>query len=229
LADAKTFLVGGHTTEGAELSLGFAASGWVDPDRILRKSGLQPGQSLIVTNPIGTGTLFAADMQRAAKGRWIDAALQSMTQSSQAALHVLQQHGIAACTDVTGFGLAGHLTEMIQASQSDTHPLAVELDLTALPILPGAPATLAAGHVSSLHQRNKQVETLIQNRHTLNNPDYDLLFDPQTAGGLLAAIPSHQASACLDALHHHGYPHSTCIGQVVDGTANQPPLTIKRW
>ncbi|MEO0540878.1 MAG: selenide, water dikinase SelD, partial [Cyanobacteria bacterium P01_A01_bin.105] len=172
LADAKTFLVGGHTTEGAELSLGFAASGWVDPDRILRKSGLQPGQSLIVTRPIGTGTLFAADMQRAAKGRWIDAALQSMIQSSQAALHVLQQHGIAACTDVTGFGLAGHLTEMIQASQSDTHPLAVELDLAALPILPGAPETLAAGHVSSLHQRNKQVETLIQNRHTLNNPDY---------------------------------------------------------
>ncbi|MEO1589777.1 MAG: selenide, water dikinase SelD [Cyanobacteria bacterium J06632_22] len=224
LADSKTFLVGGHTTEGPDLSLGFAASGWVDPDQILRKRGLQPSQSLILTKPVGTGTLFAADMQRAAKGRWIDAAVHHMIQSNQAALKILQQHGITACTDVTGFGLAGHLAEMVQASQ-----VAVELDLTALPILLGARATLAAGHTSSLHQRNQQVQTLIHNRQSVNNPDYDLLFDPQTAGGLLAAIPTEQVNSCLDALHQANYTHSVCIGQVVPTVPNQPPLTIKRW
>ena len=224
LAESKTFLVGGHTTEGPDLSLGFAASGWVDPDRILRKSGLQPGQALILTQPVGTGTLFAADMQRAAKGRWIDAAVHHMTQSGQVALHMLQQHGITACTDVTGFGLAGHLAEMVRAAQ-----VAVELDLTALPILPGARETLAAGHTSSLHQRNRQVQALIHNRQSVNNPDYELLFDPQTAGGLLAAVPADQVDSCLDALQQQGYTHSACIGQVVPTVADRPPITIKRW
>ncbi|MEL6247991.1 MAG: selenide, water dikinase SelD [Cyanobacteria bacterium J06627_15] len=224
LAESKTFLVGGHTTEGPGLSLGFACNGWIDPDRILRKSGLQPGQALILTKPIGTGTLFAADMQRAAKGRWVEAAVQQMTQSNQAASRCLQQHGVTACTDITGFGLAGHLAEMVQASK-----VAVSLDLTALPVLPGARATLAQGHLSSLHARNRQIETLIENRRSVNSPDYDLLFDPQTAGGLLAAVPADQVTNCLDALRQLGYEHSRCIGKIVAPQPDRAPLTIKKW
>jgi selenide,water dikinase len=199
LAQAQTFLVGGHTTEGPELALGFACQGWVEPTQLLRKSGLQPGQDLILTKPLGTGTLFAADRQLAARGRWIQAAIQSMVQSNQAAVAGLRQFGMTACTDVTGFGLAGHLLEMVQASG-----VAVELDLTALPVLSGAHETLAAGYKSSLHDRNQQVETYIHKATSGQyGVNYDLLFDPQTAGR--AAGSDSQGSA----LSLPAYPVST--------------------
>ncbi|MEL6130054.1 MAG: selenide, water dikinase SelD, partial [Cyanobacteria bacterium J06628_4] len=156
LAPSQTWLVGGHTTEGPELSLGFACNGWVAPDEILTKQNLRPGLSLILTKPLGTGVLFAADMQRAAKGRWIEAAVASMVQSNQRAAQCFREHGVLACTDVTGFGLLGHLDEMLRSSLG----LAVELTLEALPVLPGVPDCLEAGYVSSLHQRNQQIEQI---------------------------------------------------------------------
>lgn len=219
LAQSKTFLVGGHTTEGPELSLGFACNGWVEPDQIWRKSGLQPGQSLILTKPLGTGTLFAADMQLAAKGRWIDAAVASMAQSNQNAADCLRRYSTTACTDVTGFGLVGHLLEMVQASQAD-----VILDLARLPVLSGARQTLAQGWVSSLQERNRQAAAAIRNTIS-SHPDYPLLFDPQTAGGLLAAVPAAETEACLHQLHRLGYPQSRCIGRV-DAALVRPTITI---
>ena len=221
LAPSQTWLVGGHTTEGPELSLGFACNGWVTPDDILAKQNLRPGLSLILTKPLGTGVLFAADMQRAAKGRWIEAAVASMVQSNQRAAHCFREHGVLACTDVTGFGLLGHLDEMLRSSSG----MAVELALEALPVLPGVPDCLAAGYVSSLHQRNQQIE-----RH-LNQPSshgaYPLLFDPQTSGGLLAAIPPENVSDCLEALQRQGYIHSRHIGDIVPAVAGRAPFTIK--
>ncbi|MGF1568449.1 MAG: selenide, water dikinase SelD [Nodosilinea sp.] len=207
-----TPLVGGHTTVGHQLALGFACNGVAQADQLLRKGGLRLGDVLILTQPLGTGTLFAADMQRQAKGRWIEAAIAQMLTPNQAAAEILRDHQATACTDVTGFGLIGHLLEMVTASQ-----VQVELDLTDLPVLPGARETVAAGIVSSLQPQNLQAATAIANRAAYaHHPDYALLFDPQTAGGLLAAVPGQLALACVQALRQHGYPAATAIGTITD-------------
>ena len=227
LADTKTFLVGGHTTEGPDLSLGFACNGWIDPDQVWRKGGLLPGQSLVLTKALGTGSLFAADMQRQAKGRWIEAAIESMLRSNRLAADCLKQHGATACTDVTGFGLAGHLLEMLVASG-----IGAELDLSAIALLPGVTETLAQGMVSSLHARNRQAAISRFQTHAAQTaaPAFQILFDPQTSGGLLASLPSAQTEACLADLRRSGYTESHCIGIITtEPTSTAKPLTIKQW
>ncbi|MEW5855936.1 MAG: selenide, water dikinase SelD, partial [Cyanobacteriota bacterium] len=180
------------------------------------------GQVLILTKALGTGTLFAAQMRLQAKGRWIDGAVQSMLLSNQATAKCLLEQGATACTDITGFGLLGHLLEMIQASQ-----VAVELDLEAIPVLEGALETLQMGIVSSLHPQNlrasRQISNLSQVRDRVT---YPLLFDPQTSGGLLAAIPSEQASSCLALLQSLGYSHSRVIGRVMPRVEGIQPMSL---
>ncbi len=205
-------LVGGHTGEGQELALGFAVNGLIDdrPEAVLRKDGLQPGQVLVLTKPMGTGTLFAAHARQAAKGRWVDEALWVVCQSNQGAAPVLLTQGATACTDLTGFGLLGHLVEMTRPSGVDA-----ELSLSALPVLDGAEACLAAGIQSSLAPANVRLcRALRQQADWVSHPRYPLLFDPQTAGGLLASVPAHRAEACLHALRAAGYGQACAIGRV---------------
>ncbi|WP_416674017.1 selenide, water dikinase SelD [Egbenema bharatensis] len=210
LAQAGAELIGGHTTAGAELAFGLSCNGLAEPDRLWRKGGMQAGQVLILTKPLGTGTLFAANMQLRAKGRWIEAAVRSMVQSNQAAAFCLKEYGTTACTDITGFGLLGHLLEMVRADGA-----AIELDLNQLPILEGAKETTQQGIYSSLYPQNLKAARLITNVHEVqHHPLYPLLFDPQTSGGLLAAVPGDRASDCLTALQAAGYPYSRIIGTV---------------
>ncbi|MEB3312918.1 MAG: selenide, water dikinase SelD [Cyanobacteriota bacterium] len=211
-------LVGGHSSQASQLGLGLACNGVADPDRLLRKGGMGVGDGLILTQPLGTGTLFAADMRGLARGRWMAAALEQMVQSNQAAAALLQAHQATACTDVTGFGLIGHLLEMVRASR-----VSVQLDLGSLPVLTGARETLAQGIVSSLQPQNLESAQAIANRADYEvHPDYPLLFDPQTAGGLLAAVPAPQLAACLKALREQGYGAATAIGQVTGKDSAQP-------
>jgi selenide,water dikinase len=220
-----TPLIGGHTTVGEQLGLGFACNGVAAADRLLRKGGMTPGNVLILTQPLGTGTLFAADMRRRARGRWIEAAISPMVQSNQQAGQIFQAHRATACTDVTGFGLIGHLLEMVQASR-----VAVELDLTHLPLLTGARETLAQGFLSSLQAQNLQAARAIANAAEYEHHGvYPLLFDPQTAGGLLAAVPGDEADACVQQLHGQGYTASTVIGQVTAAADLAQPIKIGRW
>lgn len=223
LHQAGASLIGGHTTEGAELSFGLTCNGLAARDRLLRKSGMQPGQALILTKALGTGTLFAADMQRQAKGRWIDGAVASMLQSNQAAADCLRQHQATACTDVTGFGLLGHLLEMVRASQ-----VAVELKLESIPLLEGASETVQQGILSSLHLQNLQIQHQIDSLSLIHDhPDFPLLFDPQTAGGLLATVPPDRALDCLTCLKTAGYTASRLIGWVMPITEASLPIKIK--
>lgn len=183
---------------------------------------MRPGDVLILTKPIGTGTLFAAHARLGAKGRWIEAALQSMVVSNQQGAQCLREYGATACTDLTGFGLLGHLVEMTRPSGVDA-----ELDLAALPLLEGAQECVAAGIVSSLQSANVRLRRAVRNQEAMvSHPRYPLIFDPQTAGGLLASVPAHQADACLAALHRLGYPHSAVIGRVLAQTDALEPITL---
>lgn len=211
LNQAQTPLIGGHTTEGLELGFGLSCNGLVSPHQLLKKAGMQPGQLLILTKPLGTGTLFAADMRFLAKNRWIDGAIESMLLSSQAAAICLRQHGVTACTDVTGFGLLGHLMEMVKASNVD-----VELNLEAIPVLEGARETMQKGVFSSMHSDNLQFSRCIDNLEPASNHvNYPILFDPQTSGGLLGAIPTDRANSCIAKLQALGYGEAQIIGRVI--------------
>jgi selenide,water dikinase len=222
LNDAGAALVGGHTSEGAELALGLSLTGLVDRDEVLRKTGLRPGDRLVLTKGVGTGTLFAAEMRMRAKGRWIAGAITSMRQSSRAAAAVLRGHGATACTDVTGFGLLGHLVEMTKASGVD-----VRLALTSVPVLDGALETSAAGLLSSLHPHNIRLRRAVADvERAARDPRYLLLFDPQTAGGMLAGVPGDRADACVDDLHAQGYAQAAVIG-AVESRGDDAPITIE--
>ena len=210
LAKAGCALVGGHTSEGAELSLGFAVNGQVARDQALRKSGMQPGDALVLTKPVGTGTLLAADMRGKSRARWTQAAIDHMIVSNQAAAAIIAAHGARAATDVTGFGLLGHLVEMTRASGVD-----VALYLDSIPMLEGARETLAAGIFSSLQPENIRLRRAIRDLEQVSRqPLYPMLFDPQTAGGLLVSLPGAQAATCVLALQAAGYAHACIIGWV---------------
>ncbi len=225
LNEAGCALVGGHTGEGKELALGFAVNGLIDPEEVMSKGGLRAGDVLILTKPIGTGTLFAAHARLAAKGRWIDSALASMMHSNKLGAECLRRYGSRACTDVTGFGLLGHLVEMTRPSGVDA-----ELDLSAIPVLPGAEETAAAGILSSLQPANIRLRRGIRDQEKwVNHPRYPLIFDPQTAGGLLASVAADQAEACVRELKALGYPHTAIIGRVLPQDESGPiePISLR--
>ncbi len=200
-------LVGGHSAEGAEVALGFSVSGVVAPDRILRKAGLQPGDALVLSKPIGTGILFAALMRGRAAAASIARAIAGMRQSARAAAQIFAAHGATAMTDVSGFGLAGHLGEMLKASRATA-----ELDLAAISLYEGARDLAIAGIASTLLPENLASGDIL--RGDLDRATRALLFDPQTAGGLLAGIPQGRAAECVAALTAAGYTDAAVIGLV---------------
>jgi selenide,water dikinase len=198
-ADGCT-LVGGHSAEATEAALGFAVTGLVNAGAILRKSGLRPGDRLILTKPLGTGIILAAHMRGQARAQWLLAAIGSMRVTNGAAARIAMAHRPNAGTDVTGFGLAGHLKEMLDASG-----VAAVLSLDAVPALPGARALAAHGVESTLAPDNR--------RWLGDLPGAELLVDPQTSGGLLLGLPPERADSCLAALRDAGLD-AAIIGEV---------------
>ena len=211
LSEVGCVLIGGHTCEGSEQSLGFAINGSVEKSRVLQKGGMKPGEKLVLTKAIGTGTLFAAHMRVQAEGRWIASALESMSKSNFQAAKCLRQHGASACTDITGFGVLGHLNEMAKASA-----VGAELDLDAIPLLDGALECVTEKKIfSTLQPANFRLRHAVENlKRAAADPRYPLLFDPQTSGGLLAAVPADQVDACLKALRSLGYGATCVVGEV---------------
>ncbi len=216
-------LVGGHSSEGAELSFGLSVTGLIEKQKLLSKGGMQPGDVIIITKPVGTGTLFAADMRGKAKGRWIIDALDNMTHSNFAAAQCLYKYGVHACTDVTGFGVLGHLVEMVKAGQID-----ICIELNKLPVMSGALESIKLGILSSLQASNVRLRRAIKNQEAaVEHELYPLLFDPQTAGGLLASIPSQHQDACLQELHKLGYTEACVLGHVEPQSDSLESITIQ--
>jgi selenide,water dikinase len=204
-------LVGGHTSEGGELAMGFSVTGTAPREDLLRKSGMRPGDRLVLTRPVGTGVIFAAEMRGRAQSLWIDAALAVMQESHRAAARIFGEHGATAATDVTGFGLAGHLLEMARASGVE-----VSAGLAGVPFLDGAREVAGLGIFSSLHGQNlRALQSVRADPGVLGDPATQLLFDPQTAGGLLASVPADRAEACVEALRAAGCPQAIVIGTVL--------------
>ncbi len=215
-ADGVT-LVGGHTTTGPELVAGFAVWGFTaSADALIRIGGAAPGDQLILTKPLGTGVILQADMRALARGAWVEAAVASMLRSNGPAARAMLALRPSAATDVTGFGLAGHLGELLRASKASA-----VLDLDAIPALPGALALLGRGIRSTAHPENARAR-----RAMLVEPDaarpaaLDLLFDPQTSGGLLLAVPRERGPAMLSALRAAGDAAAALIGGVAPPRAD---------
>ncbi|RIK89755.1 MAG: selenide, water dikinase SelD, partial [Proteobacteria bacterium] len=204
-------LVGGHTTAGDALHVGFAVWGPL-PHAPLRLGALAPGDALILSKALGTGVLFAADALGRARGAWIEAAIASMLRSDAAAARVAHEVGARACTDVSGFGLAGHLGAMLRASKAGAR-----LALDALPLLPGARECLGFGLRSSAHPENAKARGALRGAAAQTaRPEADALFDPQTSGGLLFGVPAARARDALARLHDAGDAAAARIGDVVE-------------
>jgi selenide, water dikinase len=201
-------LVGGHSAEAAEPELGFAVTGLANPATLLRKSGLQPGDALILTKPLGTGIVLAGHMRGLTRAAWLEAALASMRTSNADASRILREYGARACTDVTGFGLAGHLLEMLRASG-----VGAVLWPDRIPSLPGAVELAREGVESTLAPENRR---LLPGGGASSR--VALLVDPQTSGGLLAGISPDRAETCLAALRDGGM-QAAIIGVVELGNA----------
>jgi selenide,water dikinase len=208
-------LTGGHTTEGSELALGFAVTGFGEEDSLFQKSKLQPGDVLILTKPLGSGALLAAWMRGECRAEWFDRLIQTMLLANDRAAPILARYGVRAATDVTGFGLAGHVLEMLDASR-----VSARLNPARIPVYNGFAEVVGRGIVSSLHEDNARSACRVQASPVA--PAW--LFDPQTSGGILAAVKRASASEVLSELIAAGYKDATIIGEVIPTGANGSPF-----
>ncbi len=210
-------LIGGHTLEGrdgAGLALALTVNGRVAPAGHWGKGPLRPGEVLLLSRPLGSGVLFAAAMAGAAAPAWIEALLEGMQRSQAPLVPLLAAHGCRACADITGFGLLGHLGEMLDASGAG---MAVELEAAAIPAWSGALELLERGFASTLAPANAAALALLAGpvRLAASAALAGLLIDPQTCGPLLAALPAAEAPEALAALRGAGFGTAAVIGRVV--------------
>ena len=204
-------LVGGHSTTGEELFVGLTISGELPAESDwLPLDGARPGDPLLLTRPLGSGVLLAADMQGRCPGLWLRALYEVLERHNAHAAQVAREVGAHACTDVSGFGLAGHLGEMLRASA-----VSASVDPTRLPAYEGARALLGLGLRSTYHEQNAALRRVIRmEARFAEAPETELLFDPQTAGGLLLALPAERVEAALQALRDGGDTGAAVIGCV---------------
>jgi selenide,water dikinase len=208
LNELGVVLTGGHTSEGHDLSLGFAVTGYADEGQLFRKSNLRPGDTLILTKPLGTGATLAAWMHGQCSAAELREAIDQMLMANASAAEVFAQAGTRAVTDITGFGLAGHLLEMLDASRVSARLFA------SVPVLSGFTTAVSQGILSTLQPDNEKLGCRIQ---CPGSPPA-CLFDPQTSGGLLGAVRPEVASAVLEELHRRGLSRAAVIGHVLVAT-----------
>jgi selenide,water dikinase len=214
-------LAGGHTIEGLQLAIGFTILG-EQLAAPLKKSGLLPGAALVLTKPLGTGALLAAKMQGDLKGADYLQLERHLLVSNEAMLDVIAKFRPQAMTDVTGFGLAGHLIEMLEASHCGA-----EVELEALPLLDGFAAAVSAGHLSTLAPDNEAFAARVDSSGAiLSGLKKAALYDPQTCGGVLLGVEQEKVQPLLAYLVSQKFLHAAKIGNVL---ASENRMPFIRW
>ena len=204
-------LIGGHTNEGKEFTIGLSCMGLVDAGSELNKEFCREGDKLILTKPLGTGLIFAMDMRNLSKASWVETAIESMLKSNFSAMEVMKEFRVRAITDISGYGLAGHLLTILRASQKSAN-----INLDSLPFLDGIEEILHSYSEvkSSLFASNwKSYESFVKRDESTSSQLLSMLYDPQTSGGLLGVIPEDTASRCLEELKRKGY-NASIIGEI---------------
>jgi selenide,water dikinase len=213
LSEAGTALIGGHSIEDKELKYGLAVTGVAHPARVLVKRNLQSGDRLILTKPLGTGIVNTAIKANMASRELVDGAIRLMAALNREAAGIMTRFDVHACTDVTGFGLLGHLAEMVDGSG-----LAARVFADQLPVIPEALEFAAMGLIPAGAYKNREFrEPMLHIGGTVPRSLQDVLFDPQTSGGLLICVSKEQASGLEAALRDAGVDAAAQIGEVLDG------------
>jgi selenide,water dikinase len=218
MIEAGCTVIGGHSIRDEETKFGYAVTGLVHPKKILANSGAQPGDALILTKALGTGVISTAIKNRKAEAAWIDAAVQSMTTLNKQAAELIasREYRIQAMTDITGFGLIGHAREMALASN-----VGLGLFSKDIPILPGALECIRAGQIPGGLKANREfAECVVGYESGVSDELKTLLFDPQTAGGLLVSVAESDCEELVVEMQSAGIP-ARSIGKI---TESQKPL-----
>lgn len=220
VVEAGASLVGGHSVEDDEPKYGLCVNGVVHPERIITNAGSRPGDTLILTKPIGTGVLFNAVRDKKLSFKELERdVLPIVAELNGPAMEVALKYEIHACTDITGFGIAGHILEVAKGSNAR-----VILDYSSLPIYPATLDMYKSGVTTASNQKNRDATRgKIEIQTSLSNIEEELLYDPQTSGGLLVSIPSHQADEFIKELNTTHNKHAVKIGEVI---AERPGITV---
>jgi selenide,water dikinase len=217
---AGAVLAGGHSVKAPELFFGLSVTGVIHPEKIVTNAAARPGDRLFLTKPIGTGVLTTALKKGKLEPEYLRTATATMRRLNDAAAEAMNEVGVSAATDITGFGLMGHLFEMASGSQVD-----VEIDVARVPLLPGALEHARAGDKpGGLAANRRHVEIHIDGTEIVQPPILDLLFDPQTSGGLLIAVPEGKAAQLASMLVAKGVQGVVEIGRVTVSGAGRISL-----
>jgi selenide,water dikinase len=213
--EAGVALVGGHTVKAPELKYGLAVIGVVHPERVVTNAGARPGDQLFLTKPLGTGVITTALKEEACPPEVLAEAIRVMLTLNRAASEAMVEAGASACTDVTGYGLLGHAHQLAHSSG-----VSLRLDTSALPLLPGAAEAAAAGHIPGGLMANRDFLEEWVRDETKGAGPADLLYDPQTSGGLLIAIPAGRALRLAEGLAGRGVGVHP-VGWIEEGPAGR--------
>ncbi len=220
LEEAGVDLLGGHSVEDEEMKYGVAVTGTADPARIWRNTGLMPGDAIVLTKPLGTGIVSTAVKAGIASEESMRPYVKAMTTLNGIAASEAARFDVHACTDVTGFGLMGHMSEML-----GSNPFEIAVDASSLPLLPGAVDHAAMGIIPAGMYRNRDFvggRCVVERGVPLAIAD--IVFDPQTSGGLLVALPEAQARSLADRLIALGHEGASIIARVKQ--AGSPVMRI---
>jgi selenide,water dikinase len=212
MKEADVVLVGGHSVEDSELKYGLAVTGFVHPERVLTKKHLVSGDRLVLTKPIGTGVINTAIKGGVASETTIEKVTRLMATLNRTAADIMKNYTVNACTDITGFGLLGHLAEMVA-----DNALGLRVESAKIPMIEGALEYAGMGLLPAGAFKNKEFRLgMVQFGGTVDPVLRDLLFDPQTSGGLLICLAAAQAEDLVAELVDQGISDAVIIGEVID-------------